>query len=70
VTVRLPGVPGTVVLGAAVVADTDDDCAPVPVELYAATVNVYDVDADNPLTVTLADVDVATELAPPSSYTS
>jgi hypothetical protein len=40
VTVRLVGAAGLVPPPAEVVADTDDDCVPVPAELYAATVNV------------------------------
>jgi hypothetical protein len=42
-----------------VVTDTEEDWAPVPAALTAATVNVYPVEADSPVTVAVAPVIVA-----------
>jgi hypothetical protein len=57
-----------------VVADTEEDWAPVPAALTAATVNVYPVEADSPVTVAVAPLNVTAEDASavpePFSYTS
>jgi hypothetical protein len=56
-----------------VVTDTGEDWDPVPAALAAATVNVYAVDADRPVTVAVVPVTVTAEdgsaVEEPSSYT-
>jgi hypothetical protein len=58
VTVSPVGAAGT---PSGVVADTDEDWAPVPAALAAATVNVYPVSADSPVTVAVVPLNVTAE---------
>jgi hypothetical protein len=51
VPLTLVGAVGTVAGAEGVTADDAADCTPVPTALIAATVNVYAVPFDNPVTV-------------------